>query len=89
VTYRELAPSPALHEHVRAFFSFTPASVPWCGHRVVTREVQFGPEDSFCSPAMLGAYLEPGATSALVQIPSIELTDQVVDLETRSRLDNR
>ena len=30
---------------------------------------------------MIGAYFEPGATSALLEAPAIELTDRVVDLE--------
>jgi AraC-like DNA-binding protein len=30
---------------------------------------------------MLGVYFEPGATSALLQVPAIELTDHIVNLE--------
>ena len=130
VTYRELAPSPELRSHVRAYFSFTPGASVWQGQRAVTREVQFTREDSFCSPRfadgqtslvmdlgatcdfgtgwtfgtpvqaraigalrrvgapagsarpeMIGVYFEPGATSALLQVPAIELTDQVANLE--------
>ena len=130
VTYRELAPSPELRDHVRAYYSFTPGAAAWRGHRAVTREVQFTREDSFCSPRfadgqtslvmdlgatcelgtgwtfgtlvqaraigalrtvgapagsarseMIGVYFEPGATSALLRVPAIELTDQVVDLD--------
>lgn len=32
-------------------------------------------------PAMIGAYFEPGAASALLRVPAIELTDYVVNLE--------
>jgi transcriptional regulator GlxA family with amidase domain len=30
---------------------------------------------------MIGVYFEPGSTSALLRVPAIELTDQVVDLD--------
>lgn len=129
VTYRELAPSPELRGHVRAYYSFTPGAAAWRSRRPVTREVQFKREDSFCSPRfadgqaslvmelgatcnlgtgwtfgtpvhahaigplrrvgapaggarpeMIGVYFEPGSTSALLQVPAVELTDQVVDL---------
>lgn len=30
---------------------------------------------------MVGAYLEPGAASALLHVPAVELTDRIVDLE--------
>lgn len=48
-TYREFAPAPALRGHVRAFFSFIPgeAARP---RRMVTREVRFARQLSFCSP---------------------------------------
>jgi AraC-like DNA-binding protein len=32
-------------------------------------------------PKMLGAYLEPGATAALLRVPAAELTDRVVSLD--------
>jgi AraC-like DNA-binding protein len=32
-------------------------------------------------PKMIGAYLEPGATAALLQVPAVELTDRVVSLD--------
>lgn len=130
VTYRELAPSPELRGHVRAYFSLTPGGEPWGGRRAVTRQVHFTVADSFCSPLfadghtslvlnlgatcqvrtgwtsgtplqarvigalravgapagsshseMIGAYLEPGATSAVLHAPAVELTDRVVDLQ--------
>jgi AraC-like DNA-binding protein len=130
VTYRELAPSPELRGHVRAFFSFTPGAAVWRGQRAVTCEVRFTLKDSFCSPLfadgraslvinlgarcelgrgwtfgtpvearaigalravgapasnahseMIGVYLEPGATQALLQVPAAELTDRVANLE--------
>jgi AraC-like DNA-binding protein len=130
VTYRELAPSPALRGYVRAYFVFTPGDDPWFGSRSVTHEVGFTPNESFCAPlladahaslvvdlgatcqvgqgwtlgtpvraqaigaqqavagavgnarsAMIGAYLEPGSTSALFDVPAAELTDRVVNLD--------
>ena len=32
-------------------------------------------------PKMIGAYLEPGATAALLQVPAVEFTDRVVSLD--------
>ncbi len=32
-------------------------------------------------PEMIGVYLEPGSPSALFEVPAIELTDQIVDLD--------
>ena len=32
-------------------------------------------------PKMIGVYLEPGATAALLQVPAVELTDRVVGLD--------
>ena len=130
VTYRELAPSPELRGHVRAFFTFTPGGNDWRGLRTSTREVRFAAGESFCSPRfadgqtslvvetgalcdleagwtfgapvrahaigalrsvgapagrarpeMIGAYFEPGATSALLHVPAIELTDRAVGLD--------
>jgi AraC-like DNA-binding protein len=128
-TYRELAPAPELFGLVRAYFSFVPGGARWLGLRAVTRDVRFGPGESFCSPVfaagraslvmhlgaschvhrgwtfgmplgahaigalravgsgadesrpeMLGVYLEPGAAWHLLQVPAIELTDQVAEL---------
>ena len=131
MTYRELAPAPALRGRVRAYFSFTPGGAPWRGRRAVTREVRIAGDESFCSPvfaaghaslvvelgatcrpgegwtsgapvgaraigafrrvgddeagsvrpAMLGVYLEPGATSAVLRVPAVELTDRVVSVD--------
>ena len=50
VTYRELAPSAALRDHVRAFYTFGPAASPWREARQLLREVNFARGDSFCSP---------------------------------------
>jgi len=48
--YRELAPSEALKDHVRAFFSFTPPSDRPAVTRRMTSEVIFRAGHSFCSP---------------------------------------
>ena len=48
--YREFAPSVALREHVRTFFSFAPPAEVNPSRRPVTREVLFCEGDSFCSP---------------------------------------
>src|SRR5215467_13336367 len=48
--YREFAPSEALKDHVRAFFSFTPPSDRPVTGRRVTSETIFRPGHSFCSP---------------------------------------
>src|SRR5215470_5172668 len=48
--YREFAPSEALKDHVRAFFSFTPPSDRAAVRRAMTIEVIFRAGHSFCSP---------------------------------------
>src|SRR5215813_11785354 len=48
--YREFAPSKALKDHVRAFFSFTPPSDRPAVTRRMTSEVSFRAGHSFCSP---------------------------------------
>jgi AraC-like DNA-binding protein len=48
--YREFAPSEALKDYVRAFFSFTPPSDCPVVTRRMTSEVIFRPGHSFCSP---------------------------------------
>jgi len=48
--YREFAPSEALNDHVRAFFSFTPPSDRPAVTRRMTSEVIFRAGHSFCSP---------------------------------------
>jgi AraC-like DNA-binding protein len=63
VTYRELAPSPELRGHVRAYFSFTPGAASWLGRRTIMREVPFTREDSFCAPVFAD-----GHTSLVVDL---------------------
>jgi AraC-like DNA-binding protein len=130
VTYREFVPAPELRDHVRAYFSFTPAAVPWTGRRRVVREASIARGESFCSPvfadghaslvielgatcrlgedwthgtpmhahvigamrmvggpagdtrpAMLGAYLQPGAVPALFRESATTLADRVARLD--------
>ena len=68
-TYRELAPAPELRGRVRAYFSFTPGAAAWQGRRVVTREVMFTRDQSFCSPVFADGHasvvVELGATCQL------------------------
>ncbi len=40
-----------------------------------------GPPEGTARPEMIGVYFEPGSTSTLLQVPAIELTDQVVHLQ--------
>lgn len=68
VAYRELAPSPALHGYVRAYYSFTPAA-EWRGSRGLIRQVLFARGESFCSPRFADGHasvvVELGATCNL------------------------
>ena len=69
VTYRELAPSAALRNHVRAYYSFTPSAAPWRESRALLREVNFTRGESFCSPRFAdghaSAVVDLGATCNL------------------------
>jgi AraC-like DNA-binding protein len=69
VTYRELAPAPALRGHVRAYFTFTRGLAAWSGQRRVLREVAYTRNDSFCSPVVADGHasvvVDLGATCRL------------------------
>jgi hypothetical protein len=49
-SYREFAPSEALRDYVRAFFSFIPGAERTSPQRPTTYEVLFRQGDSFCPP---------------------------------------
>ena len=53
--YREYAPSPALRDHVRAFFTFVPTSAARPAGRELTREVTFSAPMPFTGPMMAEA----------------------------------
>ena len=56
------------------------SGTPVCGRAIGALRTVGGAAGSACAE-MIGVYLEPGSTSAVLQVPALELTDQVVSLE--------
>ena len=70
--YREFAPSEALKDHVRAFFSFTPPSDRAAVRRPMTSEVIFRAGHSFCSPMFADGHASIVFDLAISKVSDLE-----------------